>query len=85
MSLNKQEKRRNGKIVGRGIQWCNATYNPVGGCFHGCRWIMPDGSIATCYAEDVAKKFKSAYPDGFGNHYWRPHILNDPLKYKEPG
>ena len=82
--MNKQEKIKTGKIVGRGIQWCNATYNPVGGCKHRCRWTMPDGSIATCYAKDVAKKFTSAYPDGFESHYWRPHILNDPLKHKEP-
>jgi protein gp37 len=45
---------------------------------------MPDGSIATCYAEDVAKKFRRAYPQGFEHHYFRPRKLKDPLKVKEP-
>lgn len=82
--MNKQEKIKNGKVTGRGIQWTDYTHNPVGGCKHACRWEMPDGSIATCYAEDVAKKFKRAYPDGFESHYWRPNLLKDPLKHKEP-
>lgn len=82
--MNKQEKQRNGKIVGRGIQWTDYTHNPVGGCKHACRWSMPDGSIAICYAEEVAKKFKKAYPDGFEHHYFRPQNINDPLKIKEP-
>ncbi len=82
--MNKQEKTKNGKIVGRGIQWTDYTHNPVAGCEHACRWSMPDGSIAICYAEEVAKKFKRAYPHGFEHHYFRPQSLSDPLKIKAP-
>jgi protein gp37 len=82
--MNKQEKAKNGQVTGRGIQWTDYTHNPVGGCKHGCRWEMPDGSIATCYAEDVANKFRRAYPQGFEHHYFRPQNLNDPLKIKQP-
>lgn len=82
--MNKQEKIKNGKITGRGIQWTDYTHNPVGGCKHACRWEMPDGSIAICYAEEVAKKFTRAYPQGFEHHYFRPQNVNDPLKIKTP-
>lgn len=68
----------------RGIEWTDFTWNPVGGCFHACRWTMPDGSIARCYAEAVALKFGSAYPLGFENHYWRPDKLDEPQKVKKP-
>ena len=45
--MNKQDK-GNGK---RGIEWTDYTWNPVGGCRHGCRWEMPDGAIALCCFE----------------------------------
>lgn len=38
-----QFKLRNG---GRGIEWCDETRNVIGGCPHGCRWQMPDGTLA---------------------------------------
>lgn len=61
------------------------TWNPVAGCKHQCRWRMPDGTIARCYAEAVAEGVAmSAYPQGFEHHYWNPHRLNEPLKVKEP-
>lgn len=82
--MNKQEKRKGGKLVGRGIEWTDYTHNPVGGCKHRCRWSMPDGSIATCYAEDVANKFRAAYPHGFEHHYFRPEKIDAPLKVREP-
>ncbi|MEZ5324231.1 MAG: DUF5131 family protein [Verrucomicrobiales bacterium] len=60
------------------------TWNPVGGCQHGCRWKMPDGKVAVCYAETVANKFRQAYPDGFEHHYWREHFLSQPAKIQQP-
>src|SRR5690349_11553761 len=58
---------RNG---GRGIEWCDETRNATGGCIHGCQWQMPDGTVATCYAKDVAENgvAKKAYPHGFEHH-----------------
>ncbi len=82
--MNKQEKIKNGKVTGRGIQWCDYTWNANAGCHHGCRWAMPDGSTAICYAEEIANKFKRAYPEGFEHHYWHPQRLGEPLKIKEP-
>lgn len=61
---------------GRGIEWTDRTVNPIGGCLHGCRWLMPDGTVAVCYAEDVAQGVASGgYPNGFAHLYWRPHEL----------
>jgi len=46
---------------------------------------MPDGTIANCYAEDVATNVaQKAYPHGFEHHYWNPAILDEPLKLKTP-
>lgn len=79
--MNKQNK-GNGK---RGIEWTQFTWNPVGGCKHACRWTMPDGTAAICYAEEVAEKVaQSAYPQGFQHHYWHPSRLQEPLKVKTP-
>jgi protein gp37 len=68
----------------KGIEWTNFTWNPVGGCEHDCKWAMPDGSIAQCYAKTIAEKFRKVYPEGFEHHYWRPHLLKEPLKMKRP-
>lgn len=93
--MNKQGKIINGKVVG-GIEWtktvqpdgsevCGYTWNPVGGCKHKCRWEMPDGQIAKCYAEDTANGVAGpAYKDGFFAHYWNPNRLGEPLKVTEP-
>ena len=80
--MNKQEKIKSGKITGRGIQWCTQTWNVNAGCFHRCRWTMPDGSEAICYAEEIANKFKRAYPQGFEHAYWHPKRIDEPLKIK---
>jgi protein gp37 len=47
---------------------------------------MPDGSVARCYAEDVAERRRSAtfYPHGFSAHYWHPERLGQPLSLKKP-
>jgi len=94
--MNTQGKVINGKVVG-GIEWTKTirpdgteypgyTWNPIGGCFHACQWEMPDGSIANCYAEDVAERVAgTAYPHGFEHHYWKPGILDAPLKIKRGG
>ena len=78
----------------KGIEWTRIrdadgtvrpgyTWNPTGGCFHGCTWEMPDGSITECYAKTIAERFTRAYNHGFEHHYWRPHNLDAPLKVKE--
>ena len=78
----------------KGIEWTRIkdadgterpgyTWNPTGGCFHGCTWQMPDGSITECYAKTIAERFTSGYRHGFEHHYWRPHNLKAPLKVKE--
>lgn len=79
--MNKQLK-PNGN---RGIEWTDYTWNPIGGCKHACRWQMPDGKIAECYAENVAEKLAGhAYPHGFAHHYWNPKQLTAPASVKEP-
>jgi protein gp37 len=79
--MNKQSKGK-GK---RGIEWTDFTWNPVGGCRHGCRWRMPDGTVAECYAETVAEGVaQHSYPHGFEHHYWRPEVLEEPLALKTP-
>lgn len=66
----------NARTRSRGIEWCDRTENPIGGCFHRCVWNMPDGEEAHCYAGDVAVGVaQSAYPEGFEHHYWRPQLL----------
>lgn len=78
--MNKQKSK-----TGRGIEWTDYTWNPIAGCFHACQWSMPDGTIANCYAEDVAEKVAaSAYPHGFEHHYWNPNQLTAPMSVKTP-
>src|SRR5215207_77208 len=46
---------------------------------------MPDGSIAICYAESVAERLAThAYAEGSAHHYWRPDILESPLRLTVP-
>lgn len=79
--LNRQVKQRGGQIVGRGIEWTGWAVNEIGGCHHGCRWRMPDGSIAVCYAETVAEGVaRAAYPEGFAHHYHHPGRLAATLR-----
>jgi protein gp37 len=84
--MNKQQKTDSrGNITGMGIEWCSYTWNPIGGCKHACRWTMPDGSTAKCYAEEVAAGIaRNNYQFGFDAHYWKPQLLSEPLKLKEP-
>lgn len=72
------------KVVdGQEVQLPGYTWNPTGGCLHGCTWRMPDGSVTECYAKTIAERFTSAYDKGFENHYWRPDALKGPLKVRE--
>jgi protein gp37 len=70
----------------RGIEWCDETRNAIGGCLHACRWVMPDGTVAICYAEQLAEHgvAKSAYPQGFGHHYFRKEALPQLAAGEEP-
>ncbi len=46
---------------------------------------MPDGSVTECYAKTIAEGLAShVYTEGFEHHYWRPHLLKEPLRIKEP-
>ena len=79
----------------KGIEWTRVrradgsvlpgyTWNPTGGCLHGCTWEMPDGSVTECYAKTVAGRIaRNSYVHGFEHHYWRPHALRDPLRLKD--
>jgi protein gp37 len=86
-NMNKQVKlRKDGSVLSRGIEWTDYTWNPIGGCQHGCRWKMPDGTIAICYAEEVATKLRGPkfYEQGFEHHYWHPDRLEEPVKLRHP-
>lgn len=69
-----------------GIEWTDYTWNPVGGCQHACRWQMPDGSTAICYAEGQVQRMQSDrfYARGFSEHYWNPERLAEPKRVKAP-
>ena len=61
------------------------TWNPVAGCMHNCRWHMPEGNIAKCYAETTAEGVaKKSYPQGFAHHYFRQNMLHHPRGVRGP-
>lgn len=92
--MNKQGRIINKKVVGM-IDWTKTicsdgtetpgyTWNPIGGCFHECQWLI-DNELVECYAKTVTERVASkVYPNGFKCHYWRPERLNEPLKVTEP-
>jgi protein gp37 len=86
MTMNKQVKyNKDGSVKSRGIEWADVTWNPIAGCPHQCRWTMPDGNTAICYAESVAEGIAaSAYDKGFAAHYWKPEHLESPKGNKNP-
>lgn len=76
-----------------GIEWTHyfgpgsgRTWNVSQGCKHDCKWVMPDGAVAQCYAKSVAERFQSKtfFPQGFDHYYWHPHKIDEPLKEKRP-
>lgn len=53
-----------------GNEYQGYTSNPIGGCFHRCRWRMPGGQVAICYAESVADRLaQKRYTSGFEHIY----------------
>lgn len=81
--MTKQYKPATG---GRGIEWTCRTVNALGGCKHACRWTMPDGTTAVCYAEELANNglARAGYPHGFEHHYFRPNVLKVLADNKQP-
>ncbi|MBZ0291884.1 MAG: phage Gp37/Gp68 family protein [Anaerolineae bacterium] len=73
-----------------GIEWTRVwgrngyTWNPIVGCNHGCKWQMPNGEIAACYAETLVEtRLQDVYTKGFATHYWFEKRLQAPLKVKK--
>ena len=87
--MNKQGNKTN---PAGGIEWTHIfgpgtgyTANPVRGCQHACRWRMPDGKLAICYAEAVAERFPGKhYARGFGVVSFDPGELAAIQKLKTP-
>lgn len=67
--------------VGSGIEWTDATWNPVTGCTK----VSP--GCAHCYAERMAKRLQGMgqanYADGF-KLTLQPHMLDVPLTWRSP-
>ncbi len=92
--MNQQAKfDKSGRIISLGIEWTAAfgpgtgyTWNPYDGCEHECRWRMPDGSIAKCYAEEIAAGLRSPkfFPNGFQQITNHPERYEEPIKHKAP-
>ncbi len=51
------------------IEWCDATWNPVTGCLHGCDY---------CYARTIARRFSEKIYESAPLHY-----LEEPIKRGE--
>lgn len=88
--MNRQDVWKNGKLVKRSIEWTQPygrpgyTWNPIKGCLHDCKWKMPDGSIAECYAKTVAERVaQHAYPNGFAYLAFDERELQEPFKLKD--
>lgn len=71
-----------------GIEWTHIfgprtgyTANPVRGCEKGCRWKMPDGKIARCYAEDVHERF---HKTPFSTVTFHPEVLDKVREHAQP-
>ena len=84
--MNKQGSKTN---PSGGIEWTHIfgpgtgfTANPVRGCQHQCRWRMPDGNVATCYAE--AQRDRLNGKGAFQNITFHTDVLNAIQKHKTP-
>jgi protein gp37 len=64
---------------GTGIEWTDATWNPVTGC------DKVSAGCDHCYAETIAHRFAGgkAYPNGFAVTL-RPERLDQPIRWKRP-
>lgn len=84
--MNKQGNKTNPK---GGIEWTHIfgpgtgyTANPVRGCQHQCRWRMPDGKVAVCYAEAQRDRLDGA--GAFQNITFHPEVLDTIRNHKNP-
>lgn len=60
------------------IEWCDATWNPVTGCLHGCEY---------CYAQRIAERFGGWYNAHAGRNALlspceEPAVINEPMQVK---
>lgn len=62
-----------------GIEWTDATWNPVTGCTE----VSP--GCDHCYAKTIAERFRGgpAFPNGF-DVTLRPGKLDQPLRWRRP-
>jgi protein gp37 len=89
--LGRKDGRMNEQKPPGGIEWTRVwsrrgyTSNPVKGCPHECRWLMPDGSIAKCYAKSTAEGVaRGAYPYGFEHVSFHPEELEAITRHRAP-
>jgi protein gp37 len=64
-----------------GIEWTDATWNPVSGCTKITR------GCDNCYAERIAERFRGTSGHPFENGFdltLRPHKLGEPLSWRTP-
>lgn len=54
----------------KGIDWTDATWNPVTGCKHGCPY---------CYAREFAERFGRSFEPAF-----HPDRISEPIRRKQP-
>ena len=67
--------------LGTGIEWTDATWNPVSGCTKVTR------GCDHCYAERIAERFRGVKGHPFENGFdltLRPHKLREPLSWRSP-
>ena len=84
--MNKQGNKSN---PAGGIEWTHIfgpgtgyTANPVRGCQHQCRWRMPDGQVAVCYAEAQRDRLNGV--GAFQKVTFHPEVLDDIRKHQQP-
>lgn len=57
------------------IDWCDATWNPVTGCLHGCEY---------CYARKIAHRFDGGFLEDGGGSIYSICELEAPMHRTEP-
>jgi protein gp37 len=84
--VNKQGNKSN---PSGGIEWTHIfgpgtgyTANPVRGCRHQCRWRMPDGNVAVCYAK--AQKERMWGVGSFEHVTFHPAVLASIRLHEQP-
>jgi len=60
-----------------GIEWTEATWNPISGCTK----VSP--GCDRCYAEAITRRFPQTFPNGFALTL-RPNALDIPLQWRRP-